>query len=501
MKTLRLILAFLALGLAITSCQKDFSFEAGNAKGSLGKTTAGDCDPILVNGLYYEDTTLNTNNFVDVQIDFTKIGIYNIKTDTINGYSFVGSGSTGTLGLQTVRLLGKGKPLAAGFDIFTVTFDGSQCSFSVAVTALPGGGGGGGNAIFTFGSSSGACTGAVLGGTYTSGVTMSATNNVTIPVTVITNGTYNITTTANGVTFSGMGNLTTATTSITLTATGTPAVSTTAVTTPYPITSGTSNCSFDVPYLATPSGGNAAFTFTCGASSPIINGTYTVGVPVNSTNYVVLPISLTTAGNFTISTSLNGVTFSATGFLPASATSVTLLATGEPSTPGTPTFTVAYGTSNCMFTPTFNPSGTLTFQNGGVTKNFNFSQVADTSATPAIPPLPAGFGLEVEGFTNSTSTGESLNFVVFKPTTYFTNMSSYNVNSIATFVLVDVTYTDNSGTEYTITSDIAPQLPGFTINIATITPTRVIGTFSGTLKSMGGLTYVVNNGNFDLPLQ
>ena len=80
MKTIRLILAFLSLGVAITSCQKDLSFEGGNAKGSLGKTTAGDCDPILVNGLYYKDTTMKASNFVDVQIDFTKIGIYNIKT-------------------------------------------------------------------------------------------------------------------------------------------------------------------------------------------------------------------------------------------------------------------------------------------------------------------------------------------------------------------------------------------------------------------------------------
>jgi hypothetical protein len=492
MKTLRLILAFLALGFAITSCQKDFSFEAGNAKGSPGKTTAGDCDPILVNGLYYVDTTLNTNNFVDVQIDFTKIGIYNIKTDTINGYSFVGSGSTGTLGLQTVRLIGKGKPLAAGFDIFTVTFDGSQCSFSVSVTALPGGGGGGGNAVFTFGSSSGACTGAVLGGTYTSGVAMAASNNVTIPVTVTANGTYNITTTANNVTFSGMGNLTTATTSITLTATGTPAVSTTVVTTPYPITSGTSNCSFDVPYLATPSGGNAAFTFTCGASSPIINGTYTVGVPVNSTNYVVLPISLTTAGNFTISTSLNGVTFSATGFLPASATSVTLLATGAPNTPGTPTFTVAYGTSNCMFTPTFNPSGTLKFKNGTTTKNFNFDQLAVNEAAPA--PL-TGFLFGVSGnVTAFPPVGESFEFGIVKATAF--TLATYNVNTPS--YDFEVTYTDLSGNVFN-NSTTTPFAPGFEVIVTQLTP-RIKGTFSGTLKSSTGTNFVITEGEFDLPL-
>ena len=611
MKTLRLILAFLSLGVAISSCQKDVSFEGGNAKGSLGKTTAGDCDPIFVNGLYYKDTTMTGSNFVDVQIDFTKIGIYNIKTDTVNGYSFVATGSTGTLGLNTVRLFGKGKPLAAGFNVFTVKFDGSQCSFTVAVTALSGGSTGA--AVYTFGGSPGSCAGSVLGGTYVSGVPMAATNNVTIPVTVTTNGTYNITTTANGVTFSGSGNITTATTSIVLTAAGSSAMSATAVITNYPIASGTSNCSFDVtytptpagggaavysfagagctgfvlggtyvsgvpmtatntvtipitvttagtynitttangvtfsgsgmlttatttvmltatgtpansatavntnyplnsgtstcsftvPYAATPAAGPAVFSFNCGAVSPVINGTYTVGVPMTASNSITIPITLTTAGTYNITVAaVNGVSFSSMGSLPAGANSVTLLASGTGTATAAPftNFTANAGASNCMFTIPFAPPaamGTLTFISGVTIKTFNFAQ----SAINSIAPSPfTGFIVGVSGdATGAGSNLETFSFSIIKPTAFA--LGTYTVNTLPTNgVDMDVTYTNAAGTDFTITSGTSAQTPGFTIIITQLTATRIVGTFSGTLKDVGGASFVIAGGVFDLPL-
>ncbi len=584
MKTLRLILAFLTLGIAISSCQKDVSFEGGNAKGSLGKTTAGDCDPIFVNGLFYKDTTMKASNFVDVQIDFTKIGIYNIKTDTVNGYSFVASGSTGTLGLNTVRLFGKGKPLSAGFNVFTVKYDDSQCSFTVAVTALTGGGTGA--AVYSFGSSPGACTGTVFGGTFVSGVPMSASNNVTIPITVTAAGSYNITTTANGVTFSGAGMLTTATTSITLAAAGSSAMSATPVTTNYPISSGTSNCSFDVTYTATPAGGGAAvysfsgtgctgfvlggtynitttangvsfsgtgmlttttttvmltatgtpatsatvvntnypvnsgtstcsftvpyaatpaagpavFTFNCGATSPVVNGTYTIGVPMTATNTIVIPISLSTPGSFNLSIpAINGVGFSGMGTLPAGATSVTLSASGT-ATPAAFPFTnysIASGGSTCsMITVGFNApaaTGTLTFLNGTTLKTFNINQVATNQAATA-----PNTGFEVI-MTGNASTTEDFTIYINKPSVFAAG--TYTVNTLlANGIDLQIDYHDAVGTLFTIASGTTAQTPGFTVVITSITATRIVGTFSGTLKDGGGVSYVITGGVFDLPL-
>ena len=507
MKTLRLILALFVIALAITSCQKDFSFEAGNAKGSLGKTTAGDCDPIFVNGLYYIDTTMKATNFVDVQVDFSKIGTYTIKTDTINGYSFATTGSTGTLGLNTIRLFAKGKPIASGFDIFTVKFDGTQCAFNVGVIVGIGGGGGGtGAAVFSFGGGPAVCSGATLGGTYTSGVTMTAANNVTIPVTVTTAGTYTVTTSANGVTFSGSGTFTTTgSASLVLTAAGTPPTSATAVNTTYPISSGTSNCSFGVAYAATPAGGAAVFTFNCGFS-PTINGTFAVGINTAG-NTVTIPINpVTTAGTYNISTALNGVTLSNMGFLAAGATSLTLNASGTPTTAAYQftNFMISYGTpaSTCSITIPFT-YGTLNFVNAGVTKNFTFNQAADSAVEAAFPPFPAGYSINVTGTATVDPMLDKFEFNIFRPNTYFVNGSTYDINSLASFSGVEATYTNAAGVVYTVTPAVIPQTPNFTVTITAITPNRVTGTFSaGTLTAVPPATgtYVIQSGAFDLPL-
>ena len=509
MKTLRLILTFLALGAVFASCQKDFSFEGGNAKGSLGKTVIGDCDPINVNGLYYKDTILKSSNFVDVQIDFTKIGVYSISTDTINGYSFSTNGSTGSLGLNTIRLIGKGKPLATGFNIFTVKFDGTTCTFSTQVQMGTGGGGGGGagNAVFTFGGAPATCTGAVLGGTYTSGVAMLPANNVTIPVTVTTAGAYTITTTANGVTFTGSGMLNTVgPASIVLTATGTPPISTTAVVANYPIASGTSNCSFNVTYAATPAGGPAVFTYTC--SPPNINGSYVVNVPTGATNTISVPVNVTTVGSYNNITigPVNGITFSSgSGFLATlGASTITFTASGTATPAAFPFTNFSAPTCTTDFSIPFSSGGMLSFVSGGVTKTFNFIQVSDSSVEAPLSPFPAGYSISVSGNSTAGIGGEKFEFNIFRPNTYFTNGSTYNINSFASFIYVDATYTNSVGDVYDVSTDVTTQTPNFTITINTITPTRVSGTFSGTILTGVAPTtgiYTIASGNFDLPLQ
>ena len=506
MKTLRLILTILSLGAVFASCQKDFSFEGGNAKGTLGKTTAGDCDPINVSGLYYKDTATKPTNFVDVTIDFSKIGIYNIKTDTINGYSFIATGSTGTLGANTIRLYAKGKPIAAGFNIFTVKFDGTQCTFSVQVQMGTGGGGGGGgttNAVYTFGGAPATCTGTTLGGTYISGVPMLPANNVTLPVNVTAVGPYSITTTANGVTFTGSGMLNTVgVASIILTAAGTPPISTTAVIANYPITSGTSNCSFDVNFAATPAGGAAVFTYTCGL--PNINGSYVVNTPTGPTNTVILPVNVTAVGPYSVTIGpVNGVTFSGMGSLPAlGAATVTLTASGT-ATPAAFPFNnyIIPGCTTDLTIP-FASGGTLSFINStGITLNFNYSNIADTAFTNNSP-LPNTYDLDFGGqstLSGSTNTF-SLNITKLSPFT----AATYTVNQLATGVdFIDVRYINNTGDVFSIASTIAPQTPGFTLIITSITPTRVMGIFSGKLTAVSPATgtYDIVGGQFNLPLQ
>ncbi len=182
------------------SCQREFSFEAGTSKGFLQKNLIGDCSPMKVTGIYQKDTLLKAaTNFVEVQVNISQTGSYYIATDTVNGYYFSTAGFFTVKGLNTVRLLPSGMPKSVSLDIFTVKYDTSKCQFNVVVT----GGGGGTNAepaTFIFN-----CALANAIGLYQQGMPTTAANIIALPITVTSGGTYNITTTNNGVTFSGSG--------------------------------------------------------------------------------------------------------------------------------------------------------------------------------------------------------------------------------------------------------------------------------------------------------
>ncbi len=507
MKYLRSFLLFLSAAFIISSCQKELSFEEGTARGSLKRDATGECLPATVVGSYKRDTLLNASNYVDIQVDISQTGTYAIKTDTLNGYSFSATGVVAVEGLNTVRLLASGRPVAASLDVFTVKFDTTSCEINIVVTGA-GGGGGGTAAVYTLVGSPTACTGATQNGNYNVGLPTSASNTITINANVTTAGTYNINTGAliNGVSFSGAGTLAQGNGQIiTLTANGgTPAV---ADTFSYPLNNGTSNCSFDVIYGAAVSPAN--YTFNCATAN--VQGTYQANTAMTPANRITIDINVTTAGSYNITSTANGVTFSGSGILPATPTvqTITLNATGTAgATVGPVNFILTGGGGpNCSVPVTFTAApttnGTLSFQIGTVTKTFNFVNGADTSVQAAPPPLPPGnfFLLSIAGDATSSQTQETFFLDVAKQAPYFSNGSTYTVNDFAQFILLDVGYTDNTGVDYTATTDGTTQTPPFSVTITTITPTNVKGTFTGPLKNAAGATITVTNGAFDLPLQ
>ncbi len=249
MKTLTRITAMLmAISLIFMACQKEVSFESGNTTasvGSLATDAAGDCLGAVISGSYYQDTALNSTNYVDVTVQVDTAGSYTISTDTVNGYYFKATGTFTSTGTQTVRLIGGGKPLATGSNIFIVRYNGTFCEFTIEVTAPAGGGGG--SSAFTV-----SCTGATPTGTYVAGTALSSTaNTVTIDVNVTTIGTWSVTTApaVNGITFTGTGTFTTTgAQTITLAASGTPVA---AGPFTFTVTGGTGTCTFQVTVTST----------------------------------------------------------------------------------------------------------------------------------------------------------------------------------------------------------------------------------------------------------
>ena len=511
MKYFRLFFLLVAVSFFISSCQKELSYEAGLGKGTLKKDATGECLPFNVNGSYKTDSLLKpTINYVDIQVSVSEPGSYSIKTDSINGYTFYAAGVFTVQGLNTVRLIGSGKPLAAGSDMFTVKFDTSICQFNVTVTSA-GGGGGSSAAVFTLVGSPTTCTGAVQSNNFYATMPATASNYVDIKVDVTTAGSYTINTGAvNGVSFSANGSLALGTSqNIRLLASGTPS---TAGSFPYALntTAPASNCGFNLTVQAAPT--PAMYTFEC-PSKPIFYGTYQAGVSTAGDS-VQINVTSVAGGSYSITTSTtassNGVVFAGSGILQASAIPqmVTLYASGTPTTSGPFTYTLTGTgvTSSCIFIQTYSvattTNGTLKFNIGSVTKTFNFLNSADTSLVTPPPAAPPGnyYILSVAGDAGSPSQ-EMFSFNIGKAAPYFTNGTTYTVNQLMQSIILNVTYTDGSGTIYNAATDASTQNPAFSITISSITTTRVIGTFTGPVKNSSGMIITITQGSFDLPLQ
>ena len=95
-----------------------------------------DCSSTRVNGTYAIGNPLNTSNTITIDVAVNVIETYTISTNTINGYSFSGSGIFTSIGLNTITLKGSGTPIAMQTDTFTITFvgRGDTCNTDITVT-------------------------------------------------------------------------------------------------------------------------------------------------------------------------------------------------------------------------------------------------------------------------------------------------------------------------------------------------------------------------------
>jgi hypothetical protein len=117
------------------SCQRELFFD-GVSSGFLKKDGTGNCLPIATKGIFTIDTVLNSSNYIEVQAEVVMPGSYDIKSNTVNGYSFSSTGSV-VKGTNTIRLYGNGKPTTAGIDHFSISYGNSTCDFTVKVSNTP----------------------------------------------------------------------------------------------------------------------------------------------------------------------------------------------------------------------------------------------------------------------------------------------------------------------------------------------------------------------------
>jgi hypothetical protein len=241
-------------------------------------------------------------------------------------------------------------------------------------------------------------------------------------------------------------------------------------------------------------------------TAPVINGEYSQGIAVTSANYVVLQVSVTTPGTYTISTAeINGLTFSGAGvFLSTGLQTIILTAIGTPVTGGS--FGYIPGTNGCSFVitvvvPPPLPDNFIKCKIDGVFTNFNFNVQGSQSTTPPSPPIPEIKSVDMSG-NISNSSFENFFISLNKFGGPVETGDVFDPGSIANGNLYLVSYTDASGISWDGVSGVN-ETP-FTITVTSRTASRIAGTFSGTLSDTGlpgGMVKLITEGSFSVPVQ
>lgn len=464
MKTKFLFLALLSTFYFLTSCTKELSHENAGipSEGSL-QSASGDCLPKNVAGVYEVGKALTASNYIEIQVDVTKTGSYTISTDTLNNVYFRATGVFTTTGLTTVTLKGNGTPGGDGIDTYTVSYSGTECT--VAVSTLPAGAGG--PAELTLQGAPNVCTSFNLSGAYTQGVLLTGSgNNVVLNVNVTKIGTYNVTTTAsNGITFKGTGALLTlGAATITLTAEGTPA---TAGTTNIAVTIGATTCSF--PVIVS---GPASYTINCG--SAFVNGDYEEGVSLDPlSNTIDIDVDVTVVGGYSITGTINGMTFTDNGtFTTLGTQTITLEGAGKPTADGDFNLPLSGTSGNCTVQITVDP-GAVASDMKWTLKQGSTTYEGPTTGTVVLPIA----GMENLGINGFSAAGD-LAFSVSCSKTGAITTGAYTTTSttnIATILLFDLV---NATNMYSAANGVGI----LTVNLTTYDETNGIveGNFSGT---------------------
>ncbi|RLD64871.1 MAG: hypothetical protein DRI84_07995, partial [Bacteroidetes bacterium] len=116
------------------------SIPVNNSIASYTIGAGGACANTITTGVYTIGTNLDGTNTIRLDATVTIAGTWNIITNTVNGYYFIGSGIFSTTGIQQVTLTGVGVALSCGNNNFTITGDsgaGGSCITSISIGALP----------------------------------------------------------------------------------------------------------------------------------------------------------------------------------------------------------------------------------------------------------------------------------------------------------------------------------------------------------------------------
>jgi hypothetical protein len=459
---IKLLLPFVIFFI-VSSCNKEKSAERRTPEIIPAVLTfggaGGDCSKAVVAGSYAKGKSLAATNTVTIQVNVTSPGLYNITTDTVNGYSFSASAYLSSTGVKDIVLTGKGTPIDEGVDDFTVKTSNNNngCDFSIQVgnvVLTP--------AVYTMNSASGVCSGAAVAGTYAQGVILAASNTATVQVNVTSTGTYTLATnTVSGITFAATGLFTTTgVQNVVLTGSGTPTATGALVFTP---AIGTSQCTFTVNVAGAATYTMAGVPGNCTGGS--VAGAYSINSPLTATNTATVQVNVTAIGSYSLSTNtVSGISFSKSGvFTSTGLQTVVLNGSGTPTASGALVLKPKVGTSECSFT--VNVSGPAMFTYSGGTGNCTGTSVNGTYTAASVLNSNNTVTIQVNvtsigSYNISTNTANGFKFS--KSGTFTTTglQDVILVGSGTPAVAGTTNLTFNNGCSFAVTVQAAPVVTG-----------------------------------------
>lgn len=493
-------LTTLILTAFIFSCQKELYFEeVPSSDGTLKEDSAGlYCLPSAIYGVYKQDSLLGNSNYIEVDVNVTRVGDYSIISTPNDGITFSAQGNFTSTGINRVKLYGAGIPRTPGPHQIQVTYNSTSCIVDLNIQpsnpVI--------NAVFSLGGAPGNCSGFVLSGNYNSGIGMNNSNTASVNISTTTPGIYSITTdTVNGVYFNTSGTLTAASNNIVLVANGTP-INTGAFN--YTLHNNNGNCIFSVTYIG-PS------TYTINSTSGICSGntaqgTYISGIPTDASNFINTSVNVTNPGYYVISTdTINGIYFSASGnFTSTGNQTITLFANGTPINASPYPFEFHLYNSDastfCSFTTIVlgdyivcDIDGQRVFFNKG-------TSLADPTASATLLGISGFPILSIKGLSVFGSSIPSFNIKLNNASNTI-GIGTYNTLSVPSNGFITCDYIDANNNNYFILQNPPAVTPAFTLNI-TNNQVRYQGTFSGILQNISGSSMItITNGMFDIPFR
>jgi hypothetical protein len=353
MKTLKAagaVAGFLFFAFLLTTCKKEYSYEGGTAVFSF-LNTSGSCSNPVISGDYIIGSTLGTSNTVQLQVDVTTAGRFNLQTNSRSGFLFSSTGSFSDTGVQTVILTATGRPDSTGNFLFIPEL-AETCAFSVEVTGQQVQGDG-----YSIIGAPNACSNVLVSGLYQKDKLLTDFNTVVINVNVTRPGDYIIySDTLDGISFYASGHFTQMGDQVvTLNGSGTPVLPQNLQ---FNLVGNGSACTF--PLTVNNAGDSATYAIASGVDHCVgqITGDYTAGTPLNASNTYTLTVYVSVAGVYSISTqTVNGILFNDTGrFTRLGTNFVTLTGHGTPVNVGSFTLTpeivgpAPLGGQSCAFT-------------------------------------------------------------------------------------------------------------------------------------------------------